>query len=131
MGILPGAICTPWFSTLFVGTLPPEYLNRVWDLFLFEGIPFLLRVALALMICCRRRLLDATSEEVVLQTLSQPPSAWLPAAPDAFLSLAFSVKLKDDDIRKQRVKMEAQVKRQTQAPRPSNVGGAGISLPRT
>ncbi|CAA7263558.1 unnamed protein product [Cyclocybe aegerita] len=131
MGILPGAICAPWFSTLFVGTLPPEYLNRVWDLFLYEGIPFLLRVALALMICCRRKLLDATSEEVVLQTLAQPPSAWLPATLDAFLSLAFSVKLKDDDIRKQRVKMEAQVKRQTQAPRPSNVGGAGISLPRT
>ena len=25
------------FSTLFVGTLPPDYLNRVWDIFLFEG----------------------------------------------------------------------------------------------
>ena len=54
MGISPPAICQPWcgcphvassvtdawlsrFSSLFVGTLPPEYLNRIWDLFLFEG----------------------------------------------------------------------------------------------
>lgn len=56
MGISPPAICLPWsvsgipcfvslandvcvcrFSSLFVGSLPTEYLNRVWDLFLFEG----------------------------------------------------------------------------------------------
>ena len=37
LGITPPTICQPWFSSLFVGTLPPEYLNRIWDLFLFEG----------------------------------------------------------------------------------------------
>jgi len=31
--------------------------------------------------------------------------------PEAFLTLIFSVKLKDDDMRKQRVKMEAQASR--------------------
>ncbi|KAF8956630.1 rab-GTPase-TBC domain-containing protein [Flammula alnicola] len=130
MGILPGAMCQPWFSTLFVGTLPPEYLNRVWDLFLFEGVPFLLRVALALVSCCRRRLLESTSDDAVLQLLRRPPAALLPPTPDAFLALAFAVKLKDDDMRKQRVKMEAQVKRQTQVPRTASTSGM-ISLPRT
>ncbi|KDR79719.1 hypothetical protein GALMADRAFT_93552 [Galerina marginata CBS 339.88] len=130
MSILPGSMCQPWFSSLFVRTLPPQYLNRVWDLFLFEGVPFLLRVALALITCCRRRLLESTSEESVLQTLLHPPQAWLPSTPDAFLSLVFSVKLKDDDVRKQRVKMEAQVKRQTQVPRAASTSGM-ISLPRT
>jgi hypothetical protein len=55
----------------------------------------------------------------------------LPATPEAFLSLTFSVKLKDDDMRKQRVKMEAQVKRQTQVPRAasSSTTSGMISLP--
>ncbi|KAF8149384.1 hypothetical protein B0H34DRAFT_733556 [Crassisporium funariophilum] len=129
MGISPTDICQPWFSTLFVGTLPPEYLNRVWDLFLFEGVPYLLRVALAIVTCCRRRILDATSEDAVLHMFRHPSQAWLPATPEHFISLTLSIKLKDDDIRKQRVKMEAQVKRQTQVPRAST--SAVISLPRT
>lgn len=38
LGILPGVICQPWFTSLFVGTLPPEYVNRIWDIFLYEGV---------------------------------------------------------------------------------------------
>lgn len=38
LGILPGALCHPWFTSLFVGTLPPECVNRVWDVFLYEGV---------------------------------------------------------------------------------------------
>ncbi|KAF8889170.1 hypothetical protein CPB84DRAFT_1816476 [Gymnopilus junonius] len=105
MGIQPISICQPWFSMLFVSILPPEYLNRVWDLLLFEGVPFLLRVGLAVIICCRQKLLDSTQKRLLA-----------PSHPDAFLSLTFSVKLKDDDVKKQHVKMEAQVKRQIQVP---------------
>jgi hypothetical protein len=55
----------------------------------------------------------------------------LPPSPENYLSFILSIKLKDDDVRKQRIKMEAQVKRQAQQqqPRPSNAGGS-ISLPR-
>ncbi len=61
----------------------------------------------------------------------RPPSNLLPPSADAFLTLVFGVKLKDDDMRKQRVKMEAQVKRQTQVPRAASSSGMGmISLPR-
>jgi hypothetical protein len=70
--------------------------------------------------------MEATSEAAVLRILSQPTMSGLPPNPDAFVALAFSAKLRDDDVRKQRVKMEAQVKRQVQAPRPSG----SISLPR-
>lgn len=38
LGILPGIICHSWFTSLFVGTLPPDYVNRVWDIFLYEGV---------------------------------------------------------------------------------------------
>ena len=98
--------------------------------FLYIGIPFLLRVALAIVTCCRLAILESTSEEAALGIFRHPPQSLLPASPDAFLSLVCSVKLKDDDVRKQRIKMEAQVKRQTQVPRTVSTTGS-ISLPRT
>jgi hypothetical protein len=55
--------------------------------------------------------------------------------PEALIELAFTVKLKDDDVRKQRVKMEAQVKRQAQSrlalpsSARSNASSPSISLP--
>lgn len=98
---------------------------------LHVGVPFLLRVGIAIMQCCRRGILESTSDRAVLQLLNHPPSPLLPPSADAFLTLVFGVKLKDDDMRKQRVKMEAQVKRQTQVPRAASTSGMGmISLPR-
>ncbi|KAJ2925157.1 hypothetical protein H1R20_g11939, partial [Candolleomyces eurysporus] len=131
MGISPSSICAPWFSSLYVGCLPSEYLTRTWDLFLYDGIPFLLRVGLAIVSFVRRQLLECTSEEAVLNLLHRPPPVSLPPTPENYVSFILSIKLKDDDVRKQRIKMEAQVKRQTQQqqPRPSNATGS-ISLPR-
>jgi hypothetical protein len=66
-----------------------------------------------------------------------PAPSSLPPTSDAFIALAFSFKLKDDDVRKQRIKMEAQVKRQTQVRVLSVPGlagakaGSAISLPKT
>ncbi|KAJ7349145.1 rab-GTPase-TBC domain-containing protein [Mycena albidolilacea] len=117
MSIDPVDLCRPWFSTLFVDALPLDYLNRVWDLFLFEGIPFLFRVGFALLYCCRQRVLEAINQDSLFDVLIHPSPNWLPPSPDAFIALTYSFKLKDDDVRKQRIKMEAQVKRQTQTPR--------------
>ena len=50
--------------------------------------------------------------------LLRPPPDALPADPEQFISQALAVKLKDEDIRKMRQKMEAAVKQQQQrAPR--------------
>ncbi|KAJ7221748.1 RabGAP/TBC [Mycena pura] len=130
MSINPVELCRPWFSTLFVDALPLDYLNRVWDLFLFEGIPFLFRIGLVLFHCCRRRVLEAINQDELFDVLEHPSPSWLPQSPDALISLAFSFKLKDDDVRKQRVKMEAQVKRQTQVPRANSAAGRSFSVPR-
>ncbi|TEB20822.1 RabGAP TBC [Coprinellus micaceus] len=130
MGINPNAICQPWFTSLFVGCLPAEYLTRTWDLFLYDGIPFLFRVGLAIVSFVRRQLLNCTSEETALSLLHRPPPLTLPPSPENYLSFVYSIKLKDDDVKKQRIKMEAQVKRQTQQqPRGANTAGS-ISLPR-
>jgi hypothetical protein len=130
MGINPAHICYPWFTTLFVGSLPGDYVNRVWDLFLYDGVPILIRVGLAILYCCRRAILDATSEDAILYYLKRPSPTWLPPTPDAFITLAFSFKVKDDDVRKQRVKMEKQVKKQAQGQGTRLVASGGISLPR-
>jgi hypothetical protein len=106
--------------------------------FLFDrgliGVPFLLRVALAICSICRRGLLESKDERTLLDHLFHPPSNSLPTV-DAFLSLTLSVKLKDDEVRKQRVKMEAQVKRQTQTRAVSTSGirvrTPSVSLPRS
>jgi len=133
MGVLPVQVCRPWFISLFFDALPVEYHLRVWDVFLFEGIPFLFRIGLALFSCCRRALLESQGKERTVAVLSRIPLPCLPSTPDALVELAMSMKLKDDDVRKHRGKMEAQLKRQTQSRviKPATNGGAPISLPRS
>lgn len=97
------------------------------------GIPYLMRVGLVVINCVRHLLLQASSEETALAHLAHPPPACLPSATE-LLVLAANVKLKDDDVRKQRIKMEQQLKRTTQARPPNGVSivqTATISLPRT
>jgi TBC1 domain family member 10 len=77
------------------------------------GVLFLFRVGLAIFACNRRQLLDLKAEDAVYECLMHPPPASFPST-DAFISVVQSIKLKEDDIRKQRTKMEAQLKRQTQ-----------------
>ncbi|KAG6877529.1 hypothetical protein C0993_006323 [Termitomyces sp. T159_Od127] len=127
--ISPLSICRPWFTSLFVGYLPSDYLNRVWDIFLFEGVPFLFRVALVLVSCSRQRIFDTTSVDGALSAVLRPSPEVLPNSPQALIMLALAVKIKDDDLQKQRVKLEAQAKRQTLAPRTVSTPGS-ISLPR-
>jgi hypothetical protein len=102
----------------------------IWNL---SGIPFLFRVGLALICCSRRSLLESTREEAVLGHLFHVPPVSLPPTTEAFISLVYSMKMKDDDIRKQRIKMEAQVKRQTQMQTRvvSTLGPSGSSRPMT
>lgn len=96
---------------------------------------FLFRIGLAIAICCRQPLLKTKDQVSALTLLSELPSECLPESADAFISLAFSMKVKEDDIVKQRGKMETQLKKQTQQARPSrsralSVGGKGFSVRR-
>ncbi|KIJ15825.1 hypothetical protein PAXINDRAFT_76480 [Paxillus involutus ATCC 200175] len=133
LSITPASITWPWFSALFVGTLPTEYLHRVWDIFLYDGMSYLFRIGLVVTNCVRHLILRAKSEEAALEYLIHPPLACLPSATELF-SLASNVKLKDDDIRKQRVKLEQQLKRTTQVRPPNGISimqTTSISLPKT
>jgi TBC1 domain family member 10 len=106
-----------------------------------QGVVFLFRVGLAIVTCCHRTLLGVQQEAEALNLLTHPPSFLISSSPDLFIELANSFKLRDDEIRKQRVKLEAQVKLQSHS-RLSNAARrsssnvhrgatASISLPRT
>ncbi|KAI8977787.1 RabGAP/TBC [Trametes punicea] len=131
MAISPATVCRPWFMAVFADTLPSDYLLRVWDVFLFEGMTFLFRVGLAIFVCCRHAIVQSVSPDSVLEALLHPSLAALPSSPEAFIELALSVKLKDDDLRKQRHKLEAQVKRRTQPRVSPLVATPNISLPKS
>jgi TBC1 domain family member 10 len=104
---------------------------------MLPGVVFLFRVGLTLIHCCRHYLLQSDGEASALEYMVHPPASCLPITPEAFIALAYSFKLKDDDVRKQRIKMEAQVKRQTQMRVLSVPGlavtktGSAISLPKS
>jgi len=136
MAIHPAGVCQPWFTSLFVDVVPMDYVNRIWDNFLYEGVAFLFRVAVVIFSSCKQYILDAIGREAVVNILVHPPLSCLPPNPDAFIELAHAAKVKDDDVRKQRSKMEAIAKRQTQSRTLSHQTGSGgialsnISLPK-
>jgi hypothetical protein len=97
------------------------------------GMSYLFRIGLVVTNCVRHLILRAKSEEAALEYLIHPPLACLPSATELF-SLASNVKLKDGDIRKQRVKLEQQLKRTTQVRPPNGISimqTTSISLPKT
>jgi hypothetical protein len=113
---------------------------------LIPGMVFLIRIGLAIMTCCHRTLLEVHQQSEVLKILTRPPPFLISSSPETLIELANSFRIKDDNIRKQRVKLEAQMKLRTQSRlsgaarksgRNSNGGGdrgdsgavAAISLP--
>ena len=62
---------TKWYLTLYLG-FPFRIATRIWDLFLFYGRNILTVVAVALLKCMERELLDM-EYEACLQLLSRLP----------------------------------------------------------
>jgi hypothetical protein len=53
----------------------------------------------------------------VMELLSRPSPSFIPHDPEAFINHTFTVKIRDDDLRKQRSKREAQWKKDRLAQR--------------
>ncbi|KAG8715754.1 hypothetical protein FRC11_000383 [Ceratobasidium sp. 423] len=120
LGLHAGDFCKPWVSSGFVGVVPLEYSSRIWDIFLFEGTPFLFRVGLALLGCLKKQILALTpkSSPGALDLLLSVSPQLLPTDPDQLIASAHTVKFKDDDMRKMRPKIESQLRKEPGFTRP-------------
>ncbi|SPO26219.1 related to MDR1 - Mac1p interacting protein [Ustilago trichophora] len=99
---LQSIMFTPnWFLALFTRVLPWTTLVRVWDVFFYEGPTWMLRVGLAIVRIVREQLMNRSicpTAGEMLQLLLHPPPHNLTV--DNVLNCAFSVKLKDGEMRK-------------------------------
>lgn len=99
---LSSIMFTPnWFLPLFTRVLPWTTLLRVWDVFFYEGPTWMLRVALAIVRILREHLMNRSmcpTAGEMLQLLLHPPPHNLTV--ENVLNCAFSVKLKDGEMRK-------------------------------
>ncbi|KAG8963955.1 hypothetical protein FRC05_004357 [Tulasnella sp. 425] len=110
----PVDIARPWFAALFVNTLPNRYLYRVWDVFIYDGASWLFRVALTLLLASKAYIMSepSISASDALDYLFRPPSQVLPSDADTFVAACLAVKVKEDELRKLRPKIEASLKPQ-------------------
>lgn len=58
LGVSVAVVTTPWFMTAFGYQLPLDVALRVTDVMLFEGIPALFRIALAILVLCEKEILE-------------------------------------------------------------------------
>lgn len=93
------------------------------ELTLHVGPIYLFRVALALIMLCKRPIMTINLAQAgrgaIIELLGRPPMSVIPQDPEAFIAHTFTVKVRDEDIRKQRSKREAQWKKDRLAQRGS------------
>ena len=103
-GIEPILFMTEWFLCLFTRTLPWSCVLRIWDIFLFEGVKILFRVALVLLKASlpKRVRSQCPSMFETLEALKSVP----PGLRDEEFLVAEMVRLEitDDDMRKEHAK---------------------------
>lgn len=103
-GIEPILFMTEWFLCLFTRTLPWSCVLRIWDIFLFEGVKILFRVALVLLKASlpKRVRSQCPSMFETLEALKTVP----PGLRDEEFLVAEMVRLEitDDDMRKEHAK---------------------------
>ena len=72
LNVTPLLYASSWFSTMFAYNFPPPLCARIWDVFLVEGIAYLLKVALAVVAIYHDRLLTLGFEQLIA-TLKRAP----------------------------------------------------------
>jgi len=103
-GIEPILFMTEWFLCLFTRTLPWNCVLRIWDIFLFEGVKILFRIALVLLKASlpKRVRTQCPSMFETLEALKSVP----PGLKDEEFLVAEMLRLEitDDDMRREHAK---------------------------
>jgi hypothetical protein len=95
------------FTLIFANALPDDLMDCVWDVFLLDGPVFLICSGLGLAFCAQKALLQCPMPLRALAILARPPTDGLP---EAFITLTMNMKLEDDEVARQRLKMEARLR---------------------
>ncbi|KZT53459.1 RabGAP/TBC [Calocera cornea HHB12733] len=110
-GVSPNLLCKAWFASVFCNVLPSAHLQRVWDIYLLEGSSFLFRTGLVILQSAKRHLMSpSTFPPSALSYLTRPPANIFDPDPDSFIHRVASVRMRDDDLKRLRPKIEAQLK---------------------
>jgi len=65
LGVSVAAVTIPWLMTAFGYQLPLDVSLRVTDVLLFEGIPALFRIALAILVICEQEIMELAVDDVM------------------------------------------------------------------
>ena len=91
--IHPSMYASQWFVTVFAYSFPFDFVLRVWDIFLLEGMKIVFRVGLAILQLRQEELLALPFERLV-QGLRNVPEELL-AQPDDLLRVAHGIRVSD------------------------------------
>eukprot|EP00793_Prasinoderma_coloniale_P003869 PRCOL_00003246-RA len=91
--IHPSMYASQWFVTVFAYSFPFDFVLRVWDVFMLEGMKVVFRVGLALLSLRQEELLALPFEHLVQALRNVPPE--LLAQPDDVLRVAHGIRVSD------------------------------------
>ncbi|KZO92107.1 RabGAP/TBC [Calocera viscosa TUFC12733] len=116
-GVSPNLLCKAWFASVFCSVLPTAHVQRVWDIYLLEGSSFLFRTGLVILQSAKRHLMSpSTFPPSALSYLTRPPANIFDPDPDSFVNRVASIRMRDDELKRLRPKIEAQLKLSLQRP---------------
>ncbi|KAG7313303.1 hypothetical protein JYU34_000413 [Plutella xylostella] len=98
-GFSTSIYASSWFLTLFTTTLTLPLACRIMDVFLSEGIEIVFKVALALLTLGKDDLLSLDMESILKYIQKELPLK-AEADPDAFMNLAYSIKVNPKKMKK-------------------------------
>ena len=70
--VTPILFASEWFTTLFGYTFELSFTRIIWTVFFHEGKPWLFRVALAIVSCLEKQILQSSFESLIM-LLKNPP----------------------------------------------------------
>lgn len=88
-----------WFLTLYTTSLNLNISSRIMDVFLSEGMEFIFKVALALLLLGKDTLLSLDMEAMLKFFQKELPKK-VEADPEAFFQLAYSIKINTKRMKK-------------------------------
>lgn len=108
-GVSPLLYFTDWFMCAYVKTVPWESVLRIWDMYFFEGVKVLYRVALAILLQSEKHLLDECPDTTELMMYLRDIPIDL-VKPNTIIPYMMNIKVKTEDISRLHVKAVEQYK---------------------